>query len=241
MSASTIPFAAELLIAREAAAEAGALLRSRAGAERVRSKARADLVTEVDEASERAIGERIRTAFPGDVIVAEEFSAAAAHGGRTWIIDPLDGTVHYVHSHPFACVSIAFWDAQGPAVGVVYAPFLGELYHAVRGRGAFLNAEPIRVSDVAAADVTADGAFILLADGTVLDRTAGAVLGPAPGPVSDLASDSARVLYRVGDDWPHEPLWWIGNPKGTGLPEPTVDAVGTTATRTARGGARGTW
>ena len=152
MSASTIPFAAELLIAREAAAEAGALLRSRAGAERVRSKARADLVTEVDEASERAIGERIRTAFPGDVIVAEEFSAAAAHGGRTWIIDPLDGTVNYVHSHPFACVSIAFWDAQGPAVGVVYAPFLGELYHAVRGRGAFLNDEPIRVSDVAAGE-----------------------------------------------------------------------------------------
>jgi len=47
--------------------------------------------------------------------------------------------------------------------------------------------------------------------------------------------------YRVGDDWPHEPLWWIGNPKGTHLPEPTVDAVGSTATRTARGGARGTW
>ena len=63
------------------------------------------------------------------------------------------------------------------------------------------RADTIRVSDVAAADVTADGAFILLADGTVLDRTAGAVLGPAPGPVSDLASDSARVLYRVGDDW----------------------------------------
>ena len=47
--------------------------------------------------------------------------------------------------------------------------------------------------------------------------------------------------YRVGDDWPYEPLWWIGNPKGTHLPEPTVEAVGSTATRTARGGARGTW
>jgi hypothetical protein len=47
--------------------------------------------------------------------------------------------------------------------------------------------------------------------------------------------------YRVGDDWPHEPLWWIGNPKGTHLPEPTVDAVGSTTIRTARGGARGTW
>jgi hypothetical protein len=55
------------------------------------------------------------------------------------------------------------------------------------------------------------------------------------------SSGRKAARYRVGDDWPHEPLWWIGNPKGTGQPEPTVDAVGTTATRTARGGARGTW
>lgn len=54
-------------------------------------------------------------------------------------------------------------------------------------------------------------------------------------------SGGRSARYRVGDDWPHEPLWWIGNPKGTGLPEPTVDAVGSTTTRTARGGARGTW
>jgi hypothetical protein len=54
-------------------------------------------------------------------------------------------------------------------------------------------------------------------------------------------SGGRSARYRVGDDWPHEPLWWIGNPKGTGLPEPTVDAVGATTTRTARGGARGTW
>jgi hypothetical protein len=54
-------------------------------------------------------------------------------------------------------------------------------------------------------------------------------------------SGRKAARYRVGDDWPHDPVWWIGNPKGTGLPEPTVDAIGTTATRTARGGARGTW
>ena len=54
-------------------------------------------------------------------------------------------------------------------------------------------------------------------------------------------SGRKAARYRVGDDWPHEPLWWIGNPKGTGQSEPTVDAIGTTATRTARGGARGTW
>ena len=49
--------------------------------------------------------------------------------------------------------------------------------------------------------------------------------------------------YRVGDDWDHEPLWWMGNPKGSGVPEPTVAAVqpGAAPLKTARGGARGTW
>ncbi|NMO91350.1 hypothetical protein [Actinomycetospora sp. TBRC 11914] len=56
-----------------------------------------------------------------------------------------------------------------------------------------------------------------------------------------LRRSGRAARYRVGDDWPHDPVWWIGNPKGTHLPEPTVDAVGTTTTRTARGGARGTW
>ncbi len=54
-------------------------------------------------------------------------------------------------------------------------------------------------------------------------------------------SGGKAARYRVGDDWAHEPLWWIGNPKGTGLPAPTVEAVGSSPTRTARGGARGTW
>jgi myo-inositol-1(or 4)-monophosphatase len=143
-----IPLASELRVALEAAEEAAALLLARSGAERVRAKARADLVTEVDEASERAIVARIRAAFPGDAVVAEEFSGTAALGRRSWIIDPIDGTVNYVHGHPFTCVSIAFHDEEGPAVGVVSAPFLGETFHAVRGGGAFLNDRPIRVSAV---------------------------------------------------------------------------------------------
>lgn len=142
------PFAAELRAARRAAAAAAELLVSRSGAGEVREKARADLVTAVDEASERAIAERIRSSFPDDPIIAEEFAAAVRSDGRRWIVDPLDGTVNYVHGHPFACVSIAFADERGPAVGVIHAPFLGEVYHAVRGVGAFLNDLPIRVSRV---------------------------------------------------------------------------------------------
>lgn len=141
-------FHSELEVALDAAAVAARILTARAGADRVREKARADLVTEVDDAAEVAVIDRIRRAFPDDLIIAEEQHAGASGSGRRWIIDPLDGTVNYVHGHPFACVSIAFADVDGPAAGVVHAPFLNEVYHATRGAGAWLNGEPIHVSGV---------------------------------------------------------------------------------------------
>jgi myo-inositol-1(or 4)-monophosphatase len=154
------PFAHELEVALAAAAEAAAILEARAGAEEVREKARADLVTAVDEAAERAIVHRIREAFPDDLVVAEEFSGTErGSGGRRWFVDPLDGTVNFVHGHPIACVSIGFADDEGPAVGVIHAPFLGEVYEASRGGGARLNGKEIRVSGVAS------GSAALLATG----------------------------------------------------------------------------
>ena len=141
-------FATELEVALEAAAEAAALLASRSGADAVREKGRADLVTEVDEAAERAITARIRRHFPGDTVVAEEFAGSVQVAGRSWIVDPVDGTANYVHGHPFACVSIAFHDEAGPAVGVIHAPFLGEVFHATRGGGAWLNGRRASVSAV---------------------------------------------------------------------------------------------
>lgn len=144
----TGPYARELTVAFEAAAEAAEIILGRKGADRVREKGRADLVTAVDEASERAIQARVEAAFPRDAFVAEEFSASVASSGRRWIVDPIDGTANFVHGHPFACVSIAFADSEGIAVGVINAPFLNEVYHAVRGGGAFLNGSPIEVSSV---------------------------------------------------------------------------------------------
>ncbi|MEX2570834.1 MAG: inositol monophosphatase family protein [Gemmatimonadota bacterium] len=140
--------ARELQVAHEAAAEAAAILVGRSGADQVRAKGRADLVTAVDEAAERVIERHLRSAFPDDGFVAEEFSSDARPSGRRWVVDPLDGTVNFVHRHPFACVSIALVDDDGPRIGVINAPFLGEVYHAVRGGGAFLNEERIRVSSV---------------------------------------------------------------------------------------------
>jgi myo-inositol-1(or 4)-monophosphatase len=146
-SVTTPPlFRDELAFALAVAADAARLVAEGSGTADVREKERADLVTDVDEASERLIVARIRERFPGDAVVAEESSAAAVLQGRRWIVDPVDGTANFVHTHPFVAVSIALHDDEGPAVGVVHAPFLGEVYHAVRGGGAHLNGRPLRVS-----------------------------------------------------------------------------------------------
>jgi myo-inositol-1(or 4)-monophosphatase len=62
------------------------------------------------------------------------------------VIDPLDGTVNYAHGYPRFCVSIGVEQRGVRSVGVVYDPLLDELYHAMRGRGAFRNGRPIAVS-----------------------------------------------------------------------------------------------
>jgi myo-inositol-1(or 4)-monophosphatase len=144
----TSPFRREIAFALAVAASAAQLVAAGRGTADVREKERADLVTDVDEASERLIVAAIRERFPADAVVAEESAAAAVLSGRRWIVDPVDGTANFVHGHPFVAVSIALVDDAGPAVGVVHAPFLGEVYHAVRGGGAFLNGRPIRVSEV---------------------------------------------------------------------------------------------
>ncbi|MEU4062670.1 inositol monophosphatase family protein [Streptomyces wedmorensis] len=106
-------------------------------------------VTESDLLADAEIARVLRGAFPRYGILSEETSAA--HGWQAadlaaplWIVDPVDGTANYAHGHPYVSVSVAFAVAGSVEVGVVHAPFLGETFTAVRGRGAWLDGEPIR-------------------------------------------------------------------------------------------------
>lgn len=110
-------------------------------------KGAVDPVTEADREAESVIVRLIGTHRPDDGILAEEGSEAEAASGRRWVIDPLDGTVNFVHGVPQCAVSIALEDPQGGLVGVVVDPFRSEEFRAERGRGAFLNDAPIRVSE----------------------------------------------------------------------------------------------
>ncbi len=108
-------------------------------------KAKFDPVTAIDKAAEAAIIDVITSHRPDDSILAEE-SGGSGDSGRQWIIDPLDGTVNFVHAIPQVSVSIALYDGEAGVVGVVYDPLRDELFAARSGSGATLNGSPISVS-----------------------------------------------------------------------------------------------
>lgn len=107
-----------------------------------------DLITKADYESERLLVERLRAAFPEHAIEAEEETNDPSRGAGElrWFIDPLDGTINFVHRLPCFAVSMGLWSADGPEVAIVHAPRLSETFTATKGGGAHLNGEPIRVS-----------------------------------------------------------------------------------------------
>lgn len=144
-----MPYQRELSVAVEAAQEAGRLLMKQFGRPiRTIHKGTIDLVTEMDTASERLIFEAIQGAFPDDGLLSEEAPAEHLERPRRWVIDPLDGTTNYAHAFPVFAVSIALEVSGEVVIGVVEDPVHGETFTAARGEGAFLNGEPIRVSEV---------------------------------------------------------------------------------------------
>lgn len=107
-----------------------------------------DLVTEVDKMCEAEIARRISARFPDHQLLAEEGTTSGANPDYRWIVDPLDGTTNYTHHYPLFAVSIGL-EYQGQViVGVVYDALHNEMFHTTLGGGAFLNGQPIRVSNV---------------------------------------------------------------------------------------------
>lgn len=105
-----------------------------------------NVVTDIDKASEESIVRAIKRAFPSHDIIAEERGLSDSGSEFRWHIDPLDGTVNYVHGFPVFCVSIGLAINDEVVVGVVYNPNLNELFYATTGVGAFRNGERITVS-----------------------------------------------------------------------------------------------
>lgn len=145
--------AARAAFAKDLAREAGALARRyfhRELAYTVETKSAQDFVSAADREVEALIRRELARAFPGDAMVGEEDGGAT--GDRVWFVDPIDGTLNFVHGVRYWCVSIAFVAGGTRRIGAIYDPSLDELFWAVKGEGAWCGKARIAVSGCARLD-----------------------------------------------------------------------------------------
>jgi myo-inositol-1(or 4)-monophosphatase len=143
-----------LALAMTIAAGAGKLLLDRPEDLAVQTKSTAtDVVTLMDQRAEAFIVGEIRKHRPDDAILGEEGANQAGTSGLQWVIDPIDGTVNYLHRVPFWCVSIGLMETSSgsPLAGVVYVPVLDHMYISSRGLGSWVveqgNPRELKVSE----------------------------------------------------------------------------------------------
>ncbi len=109
-------------------------------------KGEVDPVTAADRESEAIVIARIAETFPNDAILAEESGGDPLGRGRVWVIDPLDGTVNFLHGVPHVGVSVALYQEGSARVGVIVDVFRDEVFTAALGEGARLNGQLTMVS-----------------------------------------------------------------------------------------------
>ena len=121
---------------------------SRRAALSIENKGVQDVVSEADRNCEELIVAALTRHFPEDGFLGEE-GGLRSEGKLIWVVDPIDGTDNFLRGIPFWCVSIGLVADRQALLGYIYNPVTEELFSAVKGGGAFLNGEAIRVSDTA--------------------------------------------------------------------------------------------
>lgn len=104
-------------------------------------------VTEADRGAERLIRERLAAAYPDDSILGEEEDDHIGTSGRTWIIDPIDGTKAFTRGVPLYSNLLAVVDEHGPLIGVIHLPGVSTTVYAGRGLGCYRDGRRVHVSD----------------------------------------------------------------------------------------------
>lgn len=123
--------------------DAGAFIKARMSLEfDVLSKSNAnDLVTDVDKETEQFITRRIQEEYPAHKLVGEEFKEHSIEddSGYVWVIDPIDGTMNFVHQQINFTISVGIYRDGAPIIGLVLDVMNDTLYHAQKGMGAYIN------------------------------------------------------------------------------------------------------
>lgn len=154
----------------------------------VEFKGAVDPVTAIDHQSEQAVLEVLGNLRPHDSVLAEEGGGSRDLTGRHWIVDPLDGTVNFLHGIPQVSVAVGLYEDGRPRVGVVVDPIRGEEFVAEHGSGATLNEEAITVSNRSLGDG-------LIATGFPYDRRD---RGAAYAAIVGTVIEHVRGIRRLG-------------------------------------------
>lgn len=164
------------------AAHEGAAGAGHRGVERF-VKGDGSVVTAADHAMQERLRAELARRWPQYALLGEEMSTGThesliplAHDGL-WCLDPLDGTTNYAAGVPFFGVSLALLQADGPVLGLVYDPLRDECFSAQRGRGAWRNGAPLRVTTTAPAELRR---CLAVVDFKRLPRPLAAALGSTP-------------------------------------------------------------
>lgn len=125
--------------------EAGtlALLMRQAGLEGRQKTSVSDVVTAADHAAEAYVLEQLQRCRPDDGILGEEGAAVTGSSGRTWVIDPVDGTYNFLHGSTYWCSAIALKDSSGVLLGAIFQPEEDKLWLGGTSRHATLNGEQL--------------------------------------------------------------------------------------------------
>lgn len=144
-------------------------------------------VTKADRGAEELMRREIGERFPDDGVLGEEFGSEDGTSGRTWIVDPIDGTRSFIHGVPLYGVLIGLEIGGETALGVIHLPALGETVWAYSGGGCWWNGERAGVSQVSelgrglvtTSDLPADGRLDSLFAAAGVRRTWGDCYGYA--------------------------------------------------------------
>ena len=130
----------------EIAVAAGDLFSSRSLSRIDRKEGHANFVTNIDREVEEYLQQALLSLVPGSQIIGEEKENGALTDAPTWIVDPVDGTTNLIHDYRCSAVSIALCENRKPVAGLIWQPYMKEMFYAEAGRGATLNGSEIHVS-----------------------------------------------------------------------------------------------
>jgi len=107
----------------------------------------ANFVTNIDREVEEYLQQALLSLVPGSQVIGEEKENGALTDAPTWIVDPVDGTTNLIHDYRCSAVSIALCENRKPVLGLIWQPYMQEMFYAEAGRGASLNGKEIHVSE----------------------------------------------------------------------------------------------